>query len=192
VSPTLGDMFGRFERTAWRYEGRDTYLVAGEEQRIATFLRGEPLPRKTRENNGWIATLEDIRARGATIGRVRVVGRPVTDYTRFEFAAYPDNVRAGEDVQVIDRAALAPEWTGVPDFWLFDDEIVFVQHFDSDGVFLGADRAVDAAPFVEVRRLLVGHTTALAHYELTNQLPKQRAVPVVGPPPALPVPAIPR
>ncbi|MGE0346592.1 MAG: DUF6879 family protein [Gemmatimonadales bacterium] len=192
MSPTLGEMFGLFERTAWRYEGRDIYLVAGEEQRIATFLRGEPLPRKTRENNGWIATLEDIRGRGATIGRVRVVGRPVTDYTRFEFAAYPDNARAGEEIKVIDRASLAPEWAGVPDFWLFDDETVFVQHYDSDGVFLGADRAADAAPFAEVRRLLDRHTTALARYELTNQLPKQRAVPVVGPPPALPIPAIPR
>jgi hypothetical protein len=192
VTATLADMFDRFERNAWRFEGRDTYLVAGEADRIATFLRGEQLPRKTRENNGWIATLEAIRGRRAKIGRIRVVGHPVTDYTRFEFAAYPDNARAGEDIRVIDREALAPEWAGVPDFWLFDDETVFVQHYDRDGVFLGADRAAEAAPFVEVRRLLEGRTVPLARYELVNQLPRQRAIPVVGPPPALPIPAIPR
>jgi hypothetical protein len=186
---TLADTFGQFHRSAWRYEGRDTYLVTGEEERIATFLRGEPLPRKTRENNGWIATVEDIRARGARIGRVRVVGHPVTDYTRFEFAAYPDNVRAGEDISVIDRELLAPEWRAVPDFWLFDDTTVFVQHFDTDGTFLGADQAEDAEPFLEVRRLLAGHTVPLDCYHL-SEVPRQRTAPPVGPPPDLPIPAM--
>ncbi|GEL27058.1 hypothetical protein PSU4_60120 [Pseudonocardia sulfidoxydans NBRC 16205] len=186
---TLADLFARFHQSAWRYEGHDTYVVSGEEGRIATYLRGEPLPRKTRENNSWIATVEDIRARKARISRVRVVGHPLTDYTRFEFAAYPDNVRAGEDVDVIDRALLAPEWRAVPDFWLFDDATVFVQHFDDDGRFLGAEQAEDPQPFLEVRRLLTGHTTPLDRYQLTD-LPQQRSVPVVGPPPKLPTPAI--
>lgn len=181
---TLGEMFGTFTRSAWRLEGRDTYRVAGEEERIAAFLRGEPLLRKTRENNGWIATVEDAVARGAWIGRVRLVGHPITDYTRFEFAAYPDNVAAGEDVQVLDRVALDPSWSGVPDFWLFDDETVFVQHYDDEGHFLGAEQAHDVAPFLEARRRLAGHTVPVSKFQLTD-IPKQRPGMVLGPPPAL-------
>ncbi|WP_372463166.1 DUF6879 family protein [Pseudonocardia kujensis] len=45
-------MYGTFRHSAWRYEGRDTYAVTGEEERITTFLRGDPLPRKTRDNAG--------------------------------------------------------------------------------------------------------------------------------------------
>lgn len=184
---SLGEMFGQFTRAAWRFEGRDVYTVRGEETRIATFLRGDPLPRKTRENNGWIATVEDARARDAAIGRVRVVGRPVTDYTRFEFAAYPDNVAAGEAVQAIAREALDPAWSEVPDFWLFDDTTVFVQHFDQDGQFLGAEQVHDIAPFLTIRQLLQDHTVDAVAFDLSN-LPQQRTA-VVGPPPPLNTPA---
>lgn len=184
---TLGDMYGRFTRYAWRFEGRDVYAVGGEEDRIATFLRGDPLPHKTRENNSWIATVEDVRARGASIGRVRVVGRPVTDYTRFEFAAYPDNIAAGEDVQAIAREALDPAWSEVPDFWLFDDTTVFVQHFDEDGQFLGAEQAHDVGPFLTIRQLLLGQAADAAAFDLSN-FPRQRTA-AVGPPPPLNLPA---
>jgi hypothetical protein len=185
---TLAQMYGTFRHAAWRYEGRDTYAVTGEEERIATFLRGEVLPRKTRENNGWIATVEDILARQAQIGRVRVVGHPLTDYTRFEFTAYPDNVRAGEDVAVIERALLSPEWDRVPDFWLFDEETVFVQFFDAEGSFIGAEQADDVAPFVEIRRLLQERATPLSRYEL-DDVPRQRVDSPIGPPPELQIPA---
>lgn len=186
MSSTLGEMFGLFRHNAWRAECRDTYTVAGEEGRIATFLSGTPLPRKTRENNGWIATVEDAVAREAQIGRVRLVGRPITPYTRFEFAAYPDNVAAGESVSAVDRANLHPAWSSVPDFWVFDDEVVFVQHYDGAGRFLGAVQVPDIGPFLEVRRRLITVAVAVAEFELTD-IPAQRRGDVVGPPPALPV-----
>lgn len=186
----LGQMYEHFTDYAWRYEGRDVYTVDGEQDRIEAFLRIGAVPRKTRENNGWIRIVEDIRARRASIGRVRVVGRPVTDYTRFEFAAYPDNIAAGEDIQVIERRQLDPAWAAVPDFWLFDDTTAFVQHFDEAGRFLGAERVDDVAPFVEIRRLLTepGRTMSAEHYAL-DSVPQQRRG-LVPAPPALQVPSL--
>ncbi|MFP5070955.1 DUF6879 family protein [Pseudonocardia nantongensis] len=186
----LGRMYGRFTDYAWRYEGRDVYTVDGEQERIDAFLRSGVVPRKTRDNNGWIRIVEDVCARGASIGRVRAVGRPVTDYTRFEFAAYPDNIAAGEDVQVIERQQLDRAWDSVPDFWLFDDTTAFVQHFDEAGRFLGAERVDNVAPFLEIRRMLTepGRTVGAEHYAL-DSVPQQRRSHVPAPP-ALHVPSL--
>lgn len=184
----LGQMYDQFTDYAWRFEGHDVYTVAGEEERIAAFLRDGTLPRKTRENNGWIRIVEDARARNAAIGRVRVVGRPITDYTRFEFAAYPDNVRAGEEVQVIERQQLDPAWANVPDFWLFDGTTAFVQHFDADGQFLGAEQVDDVEPYVRIRALLLDRTVPARSYSL-DQVPQQRSE-LITAPPALSVPSL--
>jgi hypothetical protein len=123
---------------------------------------------------------------------VRVVGRPVTDYTRFEFAAYPDNIAAGEDIEVIDREQLDPAWSEVPDFWLFDDTTAFVQHFDDEGRFLGAEPVEDVAPFVQIRQLLIDlATTVPAGRYALDTVPRQRTTPVPAPP-ALTVPSLSR
>ncbi|AEA28886.1 hypothetical protein Psed_6815 (plasmid) [Pseudonocardia dioxanivorans CB1190] len=186
----LGRMYGRFTDYAWRYEGRDVYTVDGEQERIDAFLRSGVVPRKTRDNNGWIRVVEDVCARGASVGRVRVVGHPVTDYTRFEFAAYPDNIDAGEDVQVIERQQLDRAWDSVPDFWLFDDTTAFVQHFDEGGRFLGAELVDNVAPFLEIRRMLLepGRTVGAERYAL-DSVPQQRRGHVPAPP-ALHVPSL--
>jgi hypothetical protein len=164
---SLAEMFGLFERTAVRCEARDSYLMT-DKARYDLWRSGQPLPRKTRDNDSWIATNEDARARNAQIGRYRIVGRPITDYTRFEFAAFRDNVRAGEWIAVVERAGLDPSWVDVPDFWFFDDEIVFVQYYDDQGGFLGADQADDLGPFREVLELLSGVAVPFRDYELTD------------------------
>ncbi|MCE0768449.1 hypothetical protein LWC35_36985 [Pseudonocardia kujensis] len=97
-------------------------------------------------------------------------------------------MRAGEDVRVIERALLSAEWDRVPDFWLFDDETVFIQLFDHDGTFLGAEQVDDVAPFLEIRRMLQDRAVPLARYEL-GDIPRQRMDSPIGPPPPLQVPA---
>lgn len=171
---SLVEMFDQFQRDAWRLEARDTYSVAGEETRIEQFLRDGTVPRKTIENNEWLATVAAARARGASIGRVRLVGHPITTYTRFEFAAYPDNVAIGEDVRVVDRAWLDESWDQAPDFWIFDSETVFVQTYDHDGAYLGAERAGDVEPYIELREMVSALAVPLADYHLAD-LPAPRS-----------------
>lgn len=171
---SLADMFDQFRRDAWRLEARDTYSVAGEETRIEEFLHTGTVPRKTVENNGWIATVAAARARDAYIGRVRLVGHPITTYTRFEFAAYPDNLAAGEDVQVVDRAWLDDSWQQAPDFWIFDSTTVFVQNYDHNGAYLGAEQAEDVEPYIELREMISALAVPLADYQLAD-LPAPRS-----------------
>jgi hypothetical protein len=171
MSTSLGEMFGRFRRSAFRCESRDSYLMTDLTRFNEWQARGR-LPRKTRENDSWIATIEDATARDATISRVRLVGHPITPYTQFEFAAFRDNVLAGERISVAERRLMDPSWQEVTDFWLFDDNEVFVQHYDDHGGFLGAHPVDDPAPFIEVRDMLRAVGVPFEGYSLSDLPPR--------------------
>lgn len=164
---TLGDMFGRFERTAFRCEARPSYLMT-DRARFDLWNSGAPLPRKTADNDGWIATIAAAAGRAAVIERIRIVDYPVNAYTRFEFTAFRDNVDAGERISVVERRVLDPSWQDTPDYWLFDDDTVFVQRYDEEGGFLGADQVADVAPFLQARDLLTKVAVPFSKYELRD------------------------
>lgn len=176
---TLADAFASFQRSAWRLEARDTYLVAEYDDQLAAFLAGQPMPPRA---DGWADVVQAAADRGARIGRIRLVGHPITDYTRFEFALYPENVEFGEDVRIVDRTWLDGSWDAAPDVWLFDDDLAFRQQYSDEGAYLGAEQ-VDAGPVRELRDLLAAHAVPLAEYRLT-EVPAPRpetAVPTAMP-----------
>jgi len=160
-------LFATYRFSAWRLEVRDVYKIPGDDKRIAEFMRTGRAPRKTRENNGWIRTVEDACARGAYIGRIRLVGHPLTDYTRFELSAYADNVAAGEDIRLIDRMRLDPSWDAAPDVWVFDDKQAIKMFYSDDGAWLGFQEC-EAAPYVNVRCVLTPLAVPLADYQPTK------------------------
>ena len=146
--------FERFKRSAFRIEARDRYDVDDEREEFATFLEGKDLRTRTAETDPWLALVAAGKAAGRVIERVRIVGEPLTDYTRFEFAGYRDNIAAGEKVRVVPRTALEDTdqaWAS-EDFWIFDERLVVVLHYDGDGRFLGADQAEEPGPYLEARR----------------------------------------
>jgi hypothetical protein len=70
-----------------------------EQENAARFLLGEGKPanhnaRRHERVRGYIRS-------GRSIGRVRVVRQPLTDYQRYQFAwGIPGNIKAGEDTQI--------------------------------------------------------------------------------------------
>jgi uncharacterized protein DUF6879 len=142
-----------FERTAFRFECQGMYHEPYEQQALRQYLAGdEPDLAYLRP---W---LDDVR-RGTDAGRrysrVRVVTDPITDYLRFELAVTPHNEAAGEDVRVL-PAACAAELGPLPkaDFWLFDDRLVTVMHFDEREGFQYAEAVTapdQVARFLEIR-----------------------------------------
>lgn len=167
----LAEALRTFERSAWRLEARDHYVVDEYDDQIRAFLAGQPMPPRA---DGWGEVVHGATDRGARIGRTRLVGRPVTDYTRWEFAIYPENVQFGEDVQVVDRGWLDDSWSNAPDVWLFDDHLAFRQRYSAGGVFLGVER-VDAAPVREMCDLLAARSVPLHEFRLTDIPTPRRA-----------------
>jgi hypothetical protein len=168
----FGRLFTAFERSAFRLETLEQYLVAEEADEFADFQAGRPLPHRTPENDEWLRMIAEDTAAGKRWYRVHVVEHPLTAYLRYELAGYPDSVAAGEEVYIADRDA-HPELTalGREDFWLFDDRIVVLMRYDDEGRWLGAEHA-PATQLDEYRRR---HDLALEHaMPLDDYLSSQR------------------
>ncbi|MQA61620.1 MAG: hypothetical protein GEU86_08995 [Actinophytocola sp.] len=174
---TLADAFASFRTSAWRLEARDDYDVPEYADELSAFRAGLPRPPRS---DGWKDIVQGAVWRGAHIGRVRLVGRPISDYTRFEFALYEENVAWGEDVRLADRTWLDGSWADAPDVWLFDDEIAFRQDYTDEGRYLGASR-IDAGPVREMRRLTLAAAVPLADFRLTDApLPRPESAPAAA------------
>ena len=106
---------------------------------------------------------------GRRLQRVHVVVEPLTDYLRYELAAYMQNSEAGEDIRLIpvrgdDWPAELPQGD---DFWLFDDADVWDMHYDSEGQFLKAIRAASSSRIeqcVRWRDVALAQAVTLADY----------------------------
>ena len=163
-----GALFERFRRSAFRLEARDVYNIPDEQEGLAAFLSRQEVPHRTPRNDSWLALVARATAAGRSIVRVRVVGRPVTDYTRYEFAVYPQNVAAGERIRVVERSSVPgadTAWVN-DDFWLFDDETVALVRYDEQGCFLGADRAIDLDAYLSARPRALALSLDLAAFTL--------------------------
>lgn len=92
---------------------------------------------------------------------------PLSDYLHYEFAwGYVFNVRAGEDIRILDLACQADPGLPVQDFWLLDDSTVVRMDYTEDGVQLGREllRGIDPAPYVEWKHLALSHAQPFAQY----------------------------
>lgn len=116
--------------------------------------------------------MRDWTAQGRRIGRVHIVERPLTPYLEYEFATYRENIAAGEDVRIADRAA-DPRLVGLRgDFIGFDlddpdrAEVVWFD-YDEDGRILARhashrDHDIDGA--VAARNLALARSVPLDQF----------------------------
>jgi hypothetical protein len=126
--------FRDYRRSAWRLEVQPTYTMPGEQVGLALFRAGKGKPAD--HNAAWHKTVRNNAEAGKTMGRVRVVRRPLTEYQRYQLAwGIPGNIEAGEDIRILD---LTDRDLGLPtqDFWFFDDATVVHLNFRPDGTLI--------------------------------------------------------
>ncbi|MER5985363.1 DUF6879 family protein [Streptomyces sp. NPDC001787] len=135
-SEAFGRLFETFERTAFRLETLAVYDVSEEREEFERFLAGAEMGPDW-DDNPWVRSMTD---QGKQVSRVHVLRSPLTDYLRYELAAYLGNTKAGESIGIIDLAEQAP--TGLPDhdFWLFDNQEAYRMHYTVEGTFVGGER----------------------------------------------------
>jgi hypothetical protein len=163
---TLGELLDSFHQSAWRLEARDNYDMTDEREQFEEFMR-EGTSTPSEEDLAYQVWVRSVRASNRTIGRVRLIGRPITDYTRFEMDYYPDLVTAGEEVRILDRAKIAGRsgpWNR--DFWVIDSAHVAVMHYNTAGEFLGVQMVEDgdAEPYLAVREIALELSVSLSDY----------------------------
>lgn len=129
-----------FTQTAFRLETLQQYEVASDGNDFGRYLAGEPAPTPERKKP-WLDRLRSERERGLYRHRVRIVNRPVSDYTRYECEwGYAPNAEAGEDIRILDLGERAlPRVYADEDFWLIDGAHALFMRYDETGAFLGAE-----------------------------------------------------
>jgi hypothetical protein len=119
---TPGDLYRACRVSAYRLETLQHYVVPDDEERQRAFHAGAPLPPPRSSKLNDLRLIADLRRGGRQIGRIHLVDRPLSDYVRYELAVYGENVSAGEDVRIADRAAHAHLAELDTDFAIFDGE----------------------------------------------------------------------
>ncbi|MGH8897786.1 MAG: DUF6879 family protein [Egibacteraceae bacterium] len=131
---------------AFRIEALQDYAVMGEDdaERRRAFFEGRPVPESDTKGKRIIG---EVVAAGKVLQRVHVVDLPLTPYLQFEVTVYPENVAAGEDVRIADRAKHPGLAELTEDFLLFDGDtdqaVAVLFRYTPDGVNLGWDRSDD-------------------------------------------------
>ncbi|MBO0872101.1 MAG: hypothetical protein J2P19_01785 [Pseudonocardia sp.] len=158
-----------FGVSAFRLETLQTYDSPGEAEMVARFRAGKPHGGDT---SWWRSLSERHRSAGHKMSRVRVVTEPLTDYTRLSLVVFPEFVEAGEDVRIIYAPA---EWpSGIPqhDFWLFDDEDLWLMHYTAENKYIGAEHIQDREAVDRHRRwrdLALARSMPLSSYLSTTR-----------------------
>lgn len=151
-----------YQRSAWRFEQQPAYAVDYEDEQFAGFLAGRPQPpTENRELGEWMSQVARQTAEGKTMGRVRIVDDPITDYQRWMQWMDRWNREAGETIDYLDRAtarAAGLPVDGGPDWWLFDDERLMVMSYDDRHRRIEVELLVgepEVGEALEVRRLAI-------------------------------------
>jgi hypothetical protein len=145
----FGRLFETFSNSAWRWECQAEYREPHEADALRQFLAGEEPDMSFTKD--WLANVANATAEGRRFQRVRMLTEPLTDYLRFEMWAAPSNAAAGEDIRVISTAAARELDAPDHDFWLFDDAVVAIMHFDQDGM-IAAELVDDPSTVAQYRR----------------------------------------
>ncbi|MDI3422285.1 DUF6879 family protein [Streptomyces luteolus] len=139
TSAQRDELFNSFERDAFHLELRDDYGSPVEDTPYARWQKGEPDGYEWLDP--WVTLMKRVTGEGKTVRRVRVITEPHSQYVRWEHSLTHLNIEAGEDIRWLPRHRL-PEGVAFPvdgnDWWLYDDRLLAVGHFDSEGRVLGS------------------------------------------------------
>ncbi|WP_173055338.1 DUF6879 family protein [Phytohabitans houttuyneae] len=130
AEPTLEDLMRSCERSAVHLELRDGYTR--NDPMLDDWLAGVRLDPADRASwwHPWLELVEETIGRGVSVRRARIVSTPVSEYIRYEYDVTFRNILVGEEVRWLSRR----DATDIPlpgnDFWLFDDRLLLVYHFD--------------------------------------------------------------
>jgi hypothetical protein len=150
--------------SAFRLETLPVYDMPGEREEFARHLAGERPPADLHYR--WLDTVAEGTKAGKVFQRVHVVRSPLSSYLEYEFAwGYVFNVRAGEDIRILDLAYMADPGLPDQDFWLLDDTTVVRMDYTAKGVQIGRTLLEeDPEPYVAWKRVALAHAQPFADY----------------------------
>jgi hypothetical protein len=156
----LDECFRSFRHSALRLETLPAYAVSGEAERIQAWREGRARPERSVRTSGYLREVAANVLAGRERTRVRIVDHPLSEYCRYQMAAYIESAAAGEHIRIVVRGGGSEQARQdldiVSDFWFFDQgtehERAVLLEYDAQGAFTGARLA--AEPDLAVCRTL--------------------------------------
>ncbi|MEU7829082.1 MULTISPECIES: DUF6879 family protein [unclassified Nonomuraea] len=130
-------------RSALHLEMRDGYML--DDPDYHAWQAGHRLDPEDRSSwwRPWLQKIADVIARGVEVRRARIVSEPISNYIRYEYDVTFPNVRAGEEVRWLPRRKTSDLALPGNDFWLFDGEVLLINHFTGEGDWLDVEHVTD-------------------------------------------------
>ncbi len=166
MTASFDELFNNFGESAFRLETLQHYEIPGDAERLSAFREGRALP-ITPSKREWLDFMAQAVAAGKRTYRVHVLDRPLTEYVRFELAAYQENAAAGEEIRPGERRAHRALGGPRSDFWLFDDDIAVPMQYDEEGRFVDFQITTAAEVVERCRRerdLALAHSVELEEF----------------------------
>ncbi|MBT2490027.1 hypothetical protein J7E96_16180 [Streptomyces sp. ISL-96] len=119
-------------RSAAHLEMRDGYML--DDPSFVAWKKDHSIIVDDAESQWWRDLVRSTTARGVHVRRARIISEPLSDYTRFEYEITEQhNIAAGEQVRWLPRRGASDIALPGNDFWLFDGELLMVNHFTGNG-----------------------------------------------------------
>ncbi|WP_457028581.1 DUF6879 family protein [Kitasatospora sp. P5_F3] len=137
--PDFFELLRAAEHSVVHLELRDSYAVsddiADEAKEFKAWRNGHVIDWSDRSSwwNSFHTAVIEAVGRGVVMRRARVVSEPVTEYIRYEHYLTTANITAGELVRWLPRRQATDIAFPGNDFWLFDGQVLIVNHFTGDG-----------------------------------------------------------
>lgn len=165
-------LFDEFRRSVYRLEALPAYDIGEEDEDLAAWRAGRPLPERSVRTSPWLARIAFSTLEGGKEwARTRVLDEPLTEYERFELVAYVESQACGDQMRIALRSDVGDVG---PDFWLFDAEtasapgaLAVVMLYDELGCWVGSEKVTDQvriAQMVAVRARVDAASVPLNDY----------------------------
>jgi hypothetical protein len=142
-----------FRHSAFRLETRREYTMTYERADYERFCAGSPVPPSELDWwRPWLDRVAQYTAEGKTVGRVRLVDTPPTDYQRWLIWSTSWHTAVGEDIRYLPRATALEIDLPMQDWWLLDDAYVIIMDFTGDGGIAGKSLIIDPATVANYHR----------------------------------------
>lgn len=160
----LEQLFKAARSDVFRLETRDNYVAPGEQEELRAFLEGRPFPLADPATVPWLANVQKRTKAGVRWRRVHVVQQPLTEYLKFEFYGYQENINAGEEIRIADRSSDEALQGLYEDFWLFDHDVVILMKYDNSGRLIDTERINGTSRYTDIMNHALSHSLLLEDY----------------------------
>lgn len=152
---TIDFYFKNYKKYAFRLGVLQSYSSAEEKESLQKFQETGEFDAGFLQE--WQSEIKEAQQRGAKHLRVQVMENPVSPYMQFGIEGMLSNVKAGEQMHIIDKEDFDQIASACKtDYWLFDDEAVFEMEYDAEGTWIACHKVEgDIAEYIDMKNRLL-------------------------------------